>query len=59
VPHLTERLEDRHIHARTAVSKRNGETMDRDLAVGKLLELDEPPVRMDEDGHAFGGLLFS
>jgi hypothetical protein len=40
LPHLRERLEDRHIHAQTVVSKWTGETMDRDLAVGTLVELD-------------------
>jgi hypothetical protein len=41
VPHLREPLEDRHIHAQTVVSRWDGETMDRDLAVGMLIDLDD------------------
>jgi hypothetical protein len=59
VAHLRERLEDRHIHAQTVVSKWDGEAMDRDLAVGMLLELDEPPVRIDKDEHPSGGAFLS
>ena len=40
VPNLSRLLEDRHIHAQTIVSKWEGETMDRDLAVGMLVDLD-------------------
>jgi hypothetical protein len=41
MPHLRERLEDRHIHAMSVVSKWEGESMDRDLAVGLLIDLDD------------------
>ena len=40
VPNLSGLLEDRHIHAQTILSKWEGETMDRDLAVGMLVDLD-------------------
>ena len=40
VPHLRERLEDRHIHAQTVVSGWTGESMDLDLAVRLLWEID-------------------
>ena len=45
VPHLGEQLEDRYIDAHSVVSRWDGETMDRDLAVGMLVELDEPLFR--------------
>ena len=42
VPRLREQLEDRCIDAHSVVSRWDGETMDRDLAVGMLVELDFP-----------------
>jgi hypothetical protein len=45
VPRLREQLEDRCIDAHSVVSRWDGETMDRDLAVGMLVELDEPLFR--------------
>jgi hypothetical protein len=39
VINLKERLEDRHIHAQTCVTRWDGQKMDRDLAVGNLWEL--------------------
>jgi len=42
VINLQEKLEDRHIHSQTVVSKWEGETMDRDLAVGNLWTLTRP-----------------
>jgi hypothetical protein len=38
---LREKLEDRHIHAQTCVTKWEGEVMDRELAVGHLSYLTE------------------
>jgi hypothetical protein len=42
VINLKEKLEDRHIHSQTVVSKWEGEVMDRDLAVGNLWTLTRP-----------------
>ena len=38
---LRKKLEDRHIHAQTCVTRWEGEQMDRQLAVGLLCDLDE------------------
>ena len=42
VINLQEKLEDRYINSQTVVSKWEGETMDRDLAVGNLWTLTKP-----------------
>jgi len=42
VINLQEKLEDRYINSQTVVSKWEGETMDRDLAVGNLWYLTRP-----------------
>ncbi len=44
VINLKEKLEDRHIHAQTCVTKWEGEVMDRDLAVGHLCDIDHRKV---------------
>jgi len=42
VIYLKEKLEDRHIHSQSVVTKWHGEVMDRDLAVGNLWTLTKP-----------------
>jgi hypothetical protein len=39
VVYLNEKLEDRHIHAQTCVTRWQGEKMDKGLAVSNLWEL--------------------
>ena len=52
VADLRRRLEDRHIHAATCVTKWQGEKMDRHLAVGLLWDLDNDRPAEDMAGNA-------
>jgi hypothetical protein len=42
VIYLKKKIEDRHIHSQTCVTKWDGEKMDRNLAVGNLWHLTRP-----------------